>query len=334
MKKSLLLAIISFISFNGHAQDILQIRSMLLKQAPENKVLLTDLFTYVDSLEVAAIGYSPTYLDSLSLDSLALSKNMYGLAIGLETYLLDKRMNQPKKAIAHLNELSNQLIKSGNSDSLHFVLHAMVAEDCHNFGLNDLCYQHQQKALDIIQQLHQRAMGQLEADLAESQLQLTSSTKISTEIAQTKDQYYQCLLYSLFALGTGIILLIIFLFRSNKFKRKFLALRQRSEERDAEMDQSQRLSVQYKNEGEQFKQTVEMAIQKLNVLETAKINAQNELESWSDESANEFAQLKDEIEQMKTDPSVTNYMQLQNRLGRLQLKNKDKMQLLLQLLKK
>jgi hypothetical protein len=333
MKKSILLAIICFISITGRTQDVSEIRSLLLKQAPENTQLLSDLFTYVDSLEVAAIGYSPTYLDSLRHDSLALSKNMYGLAIGLESYLLDKRTNQSKKAIAQLNELSNQLNKSGNSDSLHLSLYRLIAEDSHNFGLNDLSYQHQQKVLSL-SNLHQHALGKLEAELAESEVQLTTSKKQSAEIVRTKEQYYQCLLYSLISLGIIVILLVMFLFRSNKFKRKFHALRQRTEERAAEMDQTNKLSVQYKNEGEQFKQTVEMAIQKLNVLETAKINAHKELEAWSDESASEFSQLKDEIELMKADPSVTNYMQLQNRLGRLQMKNKDKMQMLLQLLKR
>lgn len=95
------------------------------------------------------------------------------------------------------------------------------------------------------------------------------------------------------------------------------------DERQEAMDETQKMSVQFKNEGVQFKQTAEAAIGKMNEIEQAKVMATRQVQSWKEESTNELIELKDLIEEMKNNPSVTSYMQIQNQLSRFQTKNKE-----------
>jgi hypothetical protein len=319
---------------NNWSERVHVLRTDFLEHTPEHKTLLNRIYLSADSLASNNAASYKAELDSLSSDSLTNTLHHVGVALETELFGYYCATGALNEADARMLSLQARLMKIGNQDELTMSLHLLISEYFALRGNWASAYSSGQAHLSVQRALHSLELGAMEAKIAESEVTLAQTSKSLAQTEASLKRYEQAIPWAACIIGLLVVLLVLFLIRSIKLKNRFTELRKRFEDQHIAVDETQKLSVQYKNEGEQFKQTVEAAITKLNDIEAAKVLAYKELSLWKEESSEDLVQLKEIVDTLKEAPSVSMYMQIQNHVARLQNKNKEKLQALSELLKK
>jgi hypothetical protein len=305
------------------AQSTKTLRSALLEHTTDHQELLKTIFEHADSAEVSKNALHKIYLDSLLTDSMTNTLQNIGLALRLEMLGLYQTMGNKPKTQEMLDETQRMALQVGDTNPLTQDVHVLLAQEFSAIGQFEKALKSKQEEQTISNRLLRVELGEAEEKIAEIESKQTALARQNDALKTAAAQIEK---WKLPLLGLAALLLIslfILVWLTFKWKTNYKKLKLAMDERIAEMNETQKISVQYKNEGAQFKQTVETAIGKLNQLESAKKLAFKEVSAWKEESGLELAQLKDLIDQMKDNPSVTAYMSVQNNLMRLQNKNKD-----------
>jgi hypothetical protein len=319
---------------NNWSERVHALRPDFLELTPEHKTLLNRIYLSADSLASSNTASYKAELDSLSSDSLTNTLHHVGVALENELFAYYCAIGAVNEADARMLSLQARLMKIGNQDELTMSLHLLISEYFASRGNWASAYSSGQAHLSVQLALHSLELGAMEAKIAESEVTLAQTSKSLAQTEASLKRYEQAIPWAAGITGLLVVLLVLFVIRSIKLKNRFTELRKRFEDQHISVDETQKLSVQYKNEGEQFKQTVEAAITKLNDIEAAKVLAYKELNLWKEESSEDLVQLKEIVDTLKEAPSVSMYMQIQNHVARLQNKNKEKLQALSDLLKK
>lgn len=306
-----------------HAQQVPSMRSDFLASAEENSALINAIYDRIDSLKVGNNKAHMHYLDSLQNDSLTNTLHRVGLALRMAMFEHYQTTGNPKLAHTELLAAQALIMQTANTDALAAKIHTMMAK----YFVEHSMWEASSKsfeALGAIQRtLDRKTIGELESQSAEQQQQLEALNLSTTQTEAQLKRYADYMPYAIATAGALLLALLWSIVRSTQWKKKWTETKKRMDEGILTMDETQKMSIQFKNEGAQFKQTAEAAIGKMNEIEQAKVMATRQVQTWRDESTNELIELKDLIEEMKNNPSVSSYMQIQNQLSRFQTKNKE-----------
>jgi hypothetical protein len=306
-----------------HAQQVPSMRSDFLTSAEENSALINAIYDRIDSLKVGNNKAHMHYLDSLQNDSLTNTLHRVGLALRMAMFEHYQTTGNLKLAQAELLEAQALIMQTANTDALAAKIHTMMAK----YFVEHSMWEASSKsfeALGAIQRtLDRKTIGELESQSAEQQQQLEALNRSTAQNEAQLKRYADYMPYAIAAAGALLLALLWSIVRSTQLKKKLNETKKRMDEGILTMDETQKMSIQFKNEGAQFKQTAEAAINKMNEIEQAKVLAGRHLVAWKEESTAEFTQLKDMIEEMKNTPTVSSYMEVQNQLARLHARNKE-----------
>ncbi|MEN9638303.1 MAG: hypothetical protein RLZZ262_171 [Bacteroidota bacterium] len=308
---------------NVIAQREYDLREKFIKSIPEHSSLLRDIYCQIDSLNNPKNKVAKVFLDSLSTDSLTNTLNGISLAMRMDLFVHYNALANNKMAQSQLLEAQNMAFKTGNNDSLMQSVHEVMARYFEGQSMWEAAAKSLKALWEIQSDMDHKTIGELESNVAEQKQELDNLNGKSKTYEANMDKYMTYLPYAVAGIGLLLVLMLWGIIRSAKWKGKWKDIKQQFEERSQTMDETQKMSVQFKNEGVQFKQTAEAAIGKMNEIEQAKVLATRQVQTWRDESTNELLELKDMIEGMTNNPSVTGYMQIQNQLSRFQTKNKE-----------
>lgn len=304
-------------------QRAYDLRQTFMAAVPEHQTILVDMYSQIDSLRNPKNKVAKQYVDSLLTDSLVNTLHGIGLALRMDMFAHYHAIHNTKMAQSQLLAAQQLAMQTANSDTLMQAVHQIMATYFAEQSMWEAAAKSWQTLGTIRQKVDRQILGALEAKNAEQQQQLDNLERLAKQQEATLEQYTR---YTPFALGGAALLLLLLiwtLLRSTKWKNKWRETKQLMDDRLQAMDETQKMSIQFKNEGAQFKQTAEAAIGKMNEIEQAKVMATRQVQTWRDESTNELIELKDLIEEMKNNPSVSSYMQIQNQLSRFQTKNKE-----------
>ena len=331
---ALLIVQTTWSQYSNWSERVHALRADFLELTPEHAPVLKGIYLNADSLYGSQVVFYKAQLDSLSNDSLTNTLHHVGAALDIELFAFYSSKGATKEADAAMMSLQTRLMKIGNQDELTLALHRLIVDYFVSTGNWAGAYTSEHEHVHIQRALHGLELGAMEAQMADRQTEMEQTSQALAQSEEKRALYDQLLPWTVGVVGVLFLLLVIVWIRSVQLKRKFNDLRQRFQDQHIAVDETQKLSVQYKNEGAQFKQTVEAAITKLNDIEAAKVHAYKELSQWKEESSEDLVQLKELVETLKDAPSVTTYMQIQNQVARLQSKNREKLHALSDLLKK